>query len=111
MRTKFRVAERQEKESRISSPGDEWPQGGSAQSKVDNDGLWWRRLCKINTVLLMSKTFRPSTIDQPLLLPPSVQDFVDEAIWLASFWALVLEPLDLGEMEAASAGERGQPAV
>jgi len=24
----------------------------------------------------MSKTFRPWTIDQPLLLPPSVQDFL-----------------------------------
>ena len=27
----------------------------------------------------MSKTFRPWTIDQPLLLPPSVQDFVKAA--------------------------------
>ena len=28
----------------------------------------------------MSKTFRPWTIDQPLLLPPSVQDFVGEEL-------------------------------
>ena len=44
---------------------------------LDNSGLWWRRLLESDS-LLMSKTFRPWTIDQPLLLPPSVQDFVGE---------------------------------
>ena len=57
----------------------------------------------------MSKTFRPWTIDQPLLLPPSVQDFVGEDHLARFILALVLEPLDLGEIEAAYASERGQP--
>ena len=44
---------------------------------------------RIGFCSLMSKTFRPWTIDQPLLLPPSVQDFVGEDhlarfIWGAS---------------------------
>jgi len=57
----------------------------------------------------MSKTFRPWTIDQPLLLPPSVQDFVGEDHLARFILALVLEHLDLGEIEArmrASAGSR-----
>ena len=76
---------------------------------LDNSGLWWRRLLEIGFCLLMSKTFRPWTIDQPLLLPPSVQDFVGEDHLARFILALVLEPLDLGEIEAAYASERGQP--
>src|ERR1700739_2301477 len=57
----------------------------------------------------MSKTFRPWTIDQPLLLPPSVQDFVGDDHLARFVLALVLEHLDLGEIEAAYASERGQP--
>ena len=57
----------------------------------------------------MSKTFRPWTIDQPLLLPASVQDFVGEDHLARFVLALVLEHLDLGEIEAAYASERGQP--
>ena len=64
---------------------------------------------QIGFCLLMSKTFRPWTIDQPLLLPPSVQDFVGEDHLARFILALVLEPLDLGEIEAAYASERGQP--
>ena len=64
---------------------------------------------RIGFCLFMSKTFRPWKIDQPLLLPPSVQDFVG-AEHLARFvLALVLEHLDLSEIEAAYTGERGQP--
>ena len=57
----------------------------------------------------MSKTFRPWTIDQPLLLPPSVQDFVGVEHLARFVLALVLEHLDLSEIEAAYTGERGQP--
>ena len=64
---------------------------------------------RIGFCLLMSKTFRPWTIDQPLLLPPSVQDFVGEDHLARFILALVLEHLDLGEIEAAYASERGQP--
>jgi hypothetical protein len=64
---------------------------------------------RIGFCLLMSKTFRAWTIDQPLLLPPSVQDFVGEGHLARFVLALVLEHLDLGELEAAYASERGQP--
>src|SRR5271168_1052308 len=57
----------------------------------------------------MSKTFRAWTIDQPLLLPPSVLDFVGEDHLARFVLALVLEHLDLGAIEAAYASERGQP--
>ena len=57
----------------------------------------------------MSKTFRPWKIDQPLLLPATVQDFVGEEHLARFVLALVLEHLDLAEIEAAYASERGQP--
>ena len=62
-----------------------------------------------DSACLSSKTFRPWTIDQPLLLPPSVQDFVGEDHLARFILALVLEHLDLGEIESAYASERGQP--
>src|SRR5271169_3215176 len=55
----------------------------------------------------MSKTFRP--IEEPLLFPPCVRDFVG-ADHLARFIAgLVLDHLDLREIEGAYGSERGQP--
>src|SRR5271166_1001413 len=57
----------------------------------------------------MSKTFRPWNIDQPLLLPARVQDFVGEGHLAGFVLALVLEHLDLREISASYAGERGQP--
>ena len=57
----------------------------------------------------MSKSFRPWTIDQPLLLPAIVQDFVG-ADHLARFvLALVVEQLDLREIEGTYGSARGQP--
>ena len=59
--------------------------------------------------LLMSKSFRPWTIDQPLLLPAIVQDFVG-ADHLARFvLALVVEQLDLREIEGTYGSARGYP--
>jgi transposase len=57
----------------------------------------------------MSKTYRPWKIDQPLLLPVTVQDFVDEDHLARFVVGLVVEHLDLREIEAAYASERGQP--
>jgi transposase len=57
----------------------------------------------------MSKTFRPWRIDQPLLLPARVQDFVGEDHLARFVLALVLEDLNLGEIEASYSGARGQP--
>ena len=53
--------------------------------------------------MLMSKTFRPWSIDQPLLLPASVGDFVGEDHLARFVLALVLEHLDLRAIEAAYA--------
>jgi transposase len=57
----------------------------------------------------MSKTYRPWKIDEPLLLPVTVQDFVDEDHLARFVVGLVVEHLDLREIEAAYASERGQP--
>lgn len=57
----------------------------------------------------MSKTFRPWQIDEPLLFPPCVQDFVGEAHLARFVVGLVVEHLDLREIEGAYGSERGQP--
>ena len=56
----------------------------------------------------MNKTFRPWKMDQPLLLPPRVQDFVGEDHLARFVLALVLEHLDLRRSKRLT-GERGQP--
>ncbi len=57
----------------------------------------------------MSKSFRPWTIDQPLLLPAIVQDFVGEDHLARFVLALVVEQLDLREIEGTYGSARGQP--
>jgi transposase len=57
----------------------------------------------------MSKTFRNWGLDQALLLPPSVNDFVPPAHLSRFVIALVTEELDLSAMLARYKGERGQP--
>jgi transposase len=57
----------------------------------------------------MSKTFRDWSLDQVLLFPPSVHDFV-AADHLSRFVvALVSEELDLSAVLASYKGEKGQP--
>ena len=62
-----------------------------------------------NRLMVSERTVRrdvqdlpPWTIDQPLLLPASVQDFVGEDHLARFVLVLVLEHLDLGEIEAAT---------
>ena len=58
----------------------------------------------------MSKTFRPWKIDEPLLLPAMVQDFVT-ADHLAGFvLSLVRDEIDLAAITASYDSDRGQPA-
>ena len=57
----------------------------------------------------MSKTFRAWTIDQPLLLPLSVQDFVAPDHLARFVLALIVDELDLIEIVAAYSNEKGQP--
>ena len=57
----------------------------------------------------MSKTFRDWSLDQALLLPPSVHDFVPAGHLARFIVALVTEELDLSAILASYRGERGQP--
>jgi transposase len=57
----------------------------------------------------MSKTFRPWKIDEPLLLPPTVQEFVAKDHLAHFVLSLVREDVDLKEIACSYGGERGQP--
>jgi len=57
----------------------------------------------------MSKTFRAWKIDQPLFLPPSVQDFVAEDHLARFVVRLIRDDLDLAEISGTYGSERGQP--
>jgi transposase len=57
----------------------------------------------------MSKTFRPWKIDEPLFLPPTVQDFVAKDHLAHLVLSLVRDDLDLAEITGTYGSERGQP--
>lgn len=57
----------------------------------------------------MSKTFRAWRLDEQLLLPPSVEDFVPRDHLSRFVVSLVRESLDLRAIYAAYLGEKGQP--
>jgi len=57
----------------------------------------------------MSKYFRPWKIDQPQLLPPSVQDFVPPDHLSRFILGLVRESLDLSEIMGSYRSALGQP--
>jgi transposase len=57
----------------------------------------------------MSKTFRVWNIDQPLLLPLAVQDFVAPDHLARFVLALIVDELDLIEIVATYSNEKGQP--
>jgi len=57
----------------------------------------------------MSKTFREWSLDQALLLPPSVHDFVPAGHLSRFVVTLVTEELDLSAILASYRGEKGQP--
>jgi transposase len=57
----------------------------------------------------MSKTFRPWKIDEPLFLPPMVQDFVAEDHLARFVLSLVRDDIDLAEITGSYVSERGQP--
>jgi len=57
----------------------------------------------------MSKTFRPWKIDEPLLLPPVVQDFVAKDHLARFLLSLVREEIDLCAIAASYDRDRGQP--
>ena len=57
----------------------------------------------------MSKTFRPWKIDEPLLLPPLVQDFVAKDHLARLVLELVRGEINLAAITASYDSERGQP--
>ena len=57
----------------------------------------------------MSKYFRPWNIDQTLLLPPNVQDFVPKGHVSRFIVGLVRESLDLKEITGSYVSGLGQP--
>jgi hypothetical protein len=57
----------------------------------------------------MSKTFRPWKIDEPLLLPATVADFVDESHLARFVLSVVQEEIDLCKITGSYGSERGQP--
>jgi transposase len=57
----------------------------------------------------MSKTFRAWSLDQALLLPPSVHDFVPAGHLSRFVVALVTEELDLSAIVASYRGRRASP--
>src|SRR3984893_9287161 len=57
----------------------------------------------------MSKTFRAWKIDEPLLLPPVVADFVAEDHLARFVVSLVRDEIDLVEISASYESDRGQP--
>jgi transposase len=67
----------------------------------------------LGTILIqdgwMSKYFRPWKIDQPQLLPPSVQDFVPRDHLSRFIVELVRESLDLSEISSSYRSALGQP--
>ena len=59
----------------------------------------------------MSKTFREWTLDQALLLPPSVHDFVPAGHLSRFVVALVTEELDLSAIWRATRGRRASRPI
>jgi transposase len=57
----------------------------------------------------MSETFRPWKIDEPLFLPPTVQDFVPAGHLARFMLSLVREAIDLSKITGTYGSERGQP--
>src|SRR5271157_4048424 len=64
---------------------------------------------RIRFCLLMSKRYRPWKIDEPMLLPATVQEFVDKDHLARFVLNLVVEEIDLEEIERVYRIERGQP--
>ena len=57
----------------------------------------------------MSKTFRAWKIDEPLMLPPTVQDFVAKDHLACFVLNLVRDDINLAEITGTYGSERGQP--
>src|SRR5579862_4495272 len=73
------------------------------------DGFCWRGKGESDSVVGMSKTFRPWKIDEPLLLPATVEEFVTKDHLAHFVLNLIRDEIDLREITCSYGGERGQP--
>src|SRR5258708_25313709 len=83
-----------------------WPSLGACPS---NSGFCWSEKRESDSLPRMSKTFRAWKIDEPLFLPPTVQDFVAEDHLARFVLSLVRDDLGLAEITGTYGSERGQP--
>src|SRR5260221_12520886 len=74
-----------------------------------NSGFCWSEKRESDSLPRMSKTFRAWKIDEPLFLPPTVQDFVAEDHLARFVLSLVRDDLGLAEITGTYGSERGQP--
>jgi hypothetical protein len=70
---------------------------------------WPSRAARRIAVLRMSKRFRAWKIDEPLFLPPMVQDFVAEDHLARFVLSLVRDDIDLAAITGGYGSERGRP--
>jgi hypothetical protein len=68
---------------------------------LSNSGFFWPEKGESDSVLAHSKTFRAWKIDEPLLLPPVVADFVAEDHLARFVVSLVRDEIDLIEISAS----------
>ena len=64
---------------------------------------------RIGFCLRMSKRYRPWKIDEPMLLPARVQEFVEKGHLAQFVLHLVIEEIDLEAIERVYRVDRGQP--
>jgi transposase len=76
---------------------------------VENSDFRWPEKGKSDSLRRMSKTFRAWKIDDPLLLPVAMRDFVDEKHLATFVLSVVKDELDLAEIMACYSREKGQP--
>ena len=72
-------------------------------------GFRWPVKGESDSALGMSKTFCPWKIDEPLFLPPTVQDFIGPGHLARFVLSLVREVIDLSKITGTYGSERGQP--
>src|SRR6201987_6453975 len=83
--------------------------GRPARSLSANSRILLAGLRRIRFCLLMSKRYRPWKIDEPMLLPARVEEFVDKDHLARFVFSLMVEEIDLADIERAYRVNRGEP--
>ena len=80
-----------------------------ARSLSENSRILLAGCRRIGFCLGMSKRYRPWKIDEPMLLPATVQEFVEKDHLARFVLNLVVEEINLEEIERVYRVDRGQP--